>query len=139
MRLTLELKSFKDFGETAFASLWLDTRLWRWSRESHELLELPKWGIVVPAAGETHLCGQTESAPRVIACLENLNLDKLVSSTGTHDFNAPPGPHNQSRGRALLYELNNEEKKPSEGRWRVLFIDRETTVAERSNFTDETG
>lgn len=42
MRTTLDLRSFDVFEETAFAFLWLDTELHRWSREIHELLDLPK-------------------------------------------------------------------------------------------------
>lgn len=137
MRLTIELNSFKDVGEAAFASVWLDTAMLRWSRESHELLDLPKWGIVVPATGETRLCDQSETAPHLIASLEKLDLDELAKSPHTHDFNEPPGPHDRSRGRALLHGCN--ETKTSVGKWRILFIDRETTTAEHSNFADDAG
>jgi uncharacterized protein DUF3564 len=75
MRITLDLRSFDDFDEAAFASLWLDTEMHRWSRESHEQLDLPKWGVVNLSPGETHLCGQTENDRIPLVRLEGLDLD----------------------------------------------------------------
>lgn len=98
MRLTLDLNSFKDFGEAAFASLWLDTELHRWSRESHELLDLPKWGILVSTTGETQLCDQSETDPVPIVSLEKLRLDRFSESPQAHESSEPPGPHDRSSG-----------------------------------------
>jgi len=135
MRLTLDLISF-DFDDAAFASLWLDTEMHRWSRESHELLNLPGWGVLVSVKGETRLCGQSETEPATIVRLEMLDLDQLSESTRTHERSEPPGTHDRSTGRALLYGAD-AGGKPSVGKWKILYIDHETTRAEHSYFADD--
>jgi hypothetical protein len=135
MRITLDLHSFDNFGRAAFASLWLDTEMHRWSRESHELLDLPKWGLLQSTSGETHLCGQSETTPVVIVRLERLNLDQPSGPKRTRDRNRSIAPHEQASGRAVIYGADAGEK-PSAGRWRILYLDHETTQAEHGNFAD---
>lgn len=136
MRVTLDLRSFDDFDEAAFASLWLDTEMHRWSRESHEQLDLPKWGVMNLSPGETHLCGQAENDRIPLVHLEGLDLDQPSELKPTHYCNRPRSPHEGASGRALMCGAD-AAKKPSVGRWSILYLDYETTRAEHSNFADD--
>jgi hypothetical protein len=136
MRITLDLYSFAHLSQAAYASLWLDTEMRRWSREGHELLELPKWGILELAPGVTLLCGETDNCP--IVALEKLDLYSSVQLQRTGGRHSDAGPHEGASGRALMY-LSDEEKKPPIGKWRILCVDHETIRAEHSNFADDIG
>jgi hypothetical protein len=136
MRITLDIHSFDDFDKAAFASLWLDTPMRRWSREGHESLELPRWGILEWTPTETQLYGPSENEPELIVCLEKLDIYRIVAARQMDHCNLPPGLHGGASGRALLYDVK-ATNKPAVGRWRILYIDHETTQAEHSNFTDQ--
>jgi hypothetical protein len=92
MRVTVDIYSFDNLGQAAYASLWLDTEMRRWSRESHDLLELPKWGILELAPGVTLVCGETDTCH--IVTLEKLDLYSSfqLQRTGDRPGDAdPPG------------------------------------------------
>lgn len=134
MRVTVDIYSFDNLGQAAYASLWLDTEMRRWSRESHDLLELPKWGILELAPGVTLVCGETDTCH--IVTLEKLDLYSSFQLQRTGDRPGDAGPQEGASGRALMYQ-RDDENKPSIGRWRILCVDHETIRAEHSIFADD--
>src|SRR5260370_2411448 len=113
MRVTLDIYSFDNLSQAAYASLWLDTEMRRWSRESHELLELPKWGILELAPGVTLVCGETDTCP--IVALEKLDLYSSVQLQRTGERHGDARPQEGASGRALMYQ-SDEENNPSTAR-----------------------
>jgi hypothetical protein len=120
MRVTVKLDSFDHAGSSAYAVLWLDRETRRWSREGHDTIELPSWGMLRSAADGTGICGAERDW--TILLLKGLTLESA-------------GPLEGAQGKA---EYRAEEAAALEvGRWHVQCVDRDAIQAEHEVFADD--
>lgn len=123
MRLTIHLDTFDRINPMAFAILWLDKDMRRWSREGHHGLDLPKWGALRVDCGNTLVCGPHDSRPFCV--LEGL------------DLNTAGGPFEGETGRTQW--CANEGRTLMSGHWHVQCVDTGCVNPESSIFAgDET-
>jgi hypothetical protein len=134
MRITIKLDAFDHASEAAFAVLWLDRELGRWSREAHDRLDLPPWGVWSCADGGLLLLDPETSQP--VLMLRGLTLGTPANIANASAVCEPAETQN---GCAEYFECgaNREAHAPESGHWHIQCIDRETTVAEHEVFSDE--
>jgi hypothetical protein len=63
MRLTILINGPDPTVNHDFALVWLDMEQKRWSRESHEGVDLPAWGEIRETDGELTLCAPEGELP----------------------------------------------------------------------------
>jgi hypothetical protein len=74
MRLTILINGSDPAVNHEFALVWIDLDQQRWSRESHEGVDLPSWGEVRAEGDETVLCAPQTDAP--LCVMRGLSLSK---------------------------------------------------------------
>ena len=115
MRLTVLING--PVVKHEFALVWIDLDEQRWSRESHEGVNLPSWGAVRANNGETVLCMPQSEVPLCI--MRGLNLNKWQEICAGH-------------GDASWSE--NGACNASTWQWRVQAVDRKSVRAANSLF-----
>ncbi|ACD20646.1 DUF3564 domain-containing protein [Paraburkholderia phytofirmans] len=118
MRLTVHLDTFDRAHPMAFAILWLDKDTRQWSREGHQGLDLPEWGMLHVDCGNTLVCGPDGSAP--VCVLEGL------------DLNDAEGPFEGETGRAQWCAERGRDLMS--GHWHVQCIDTDQIAPEHGLF-----
>jgi len=117
MRLTILINGPDPTVNHDYAVLWLDTDQRRWSRESHDGINLPAWGELHDQDGVTALCAPLEAAP--LCQLRGLHVNRRQEISASHgDATWACEP---SRG-------------PMEGQWRLQAVDRMAVRAENALF-----
>ncbi|MGN6230422.1 MAG: DUF3564 family protein [Trinickia sp.] len=120
MRITLHLDTF-DTDPRAYAILWLDDGLLKWSREAHGGLTLPEWGPLRAEPSGTLIC--EPSGTRPLFLLEGLQL-------GTQG-----GPFEGELG--LVRQCTPDSSNPTSGHWHVQCLDNENVAPECGLFADD--
>jgi hypothetical protein len=121
MRVTVKLDTFDLAGPNAFAVLWLDRVTQRWSREGHESLDLPAWGVVRELPQGLAICDTTGS--RIIMMLGALGFEVCA-----------PADVSEVQGPAGYFSTGSDASDT--GHWRVQCIEREAIQAERDSFLE---
>jgi Protein of unknown function (DUF3564) len=83
MRITIKLDQPAD--PDAFAVLWLDLESRHWSREMHNGVEIPSWGLMRAAPGATLICDP--DSPHPLCALTGLDLEdrtRLIEGQSGH-------------------------------------------------------
>ena len=117
MRLTILINGSDPTVNHDYAVLWLDTDQHRWSRESHEGIDLPKWGEMRDTNGVTSLCAPLDSAP--LCTLSGLHVNRRQEISSSH-------------GDATWSCESSHERM--EGKWRLQAVDRQAVQAENALF-----
>ncbi|MFP3504824.1 DUF3564 family protein [Burkholderia sp. SIMBA_062] len=120
MRITLHLDTFACDNPSAYAILWIDTAMRRWSREGHAGMDLPAWGTLVHEGSATLMKGS-----------DNLDLCWLDD----FDLDAPSGPFEGQSGIARW--LRDARQAPVPGTWRVQWVDVTAETPEHEVFTGD--
>lgn len=123
MRVTLHLDSFDRLAPGAWAIVWIDTEVGKWSREGHAGMALPQWGRYRSyrgAQGETCLVAG-EAGPE-LCTIEGL------------DLGAAGGPFEGEHGHA---QWHGDAHEPVQGDWHVQCVDETANVPEEGLFADE--
>ncbi|MCP3727522.1 DUF3564 domain-containing protein [Paraburkholderia sp. CNPSo 3272] len=107
MRLTILINGPDPSINHDFALVWLDTEEHRWSRESHEGVELPSWGEIRESGGQTALCAPGGDTP--LCTIQGLCL------TPRQQIGAAQGQATWSSSRSPT---------PVSGYWRLQAVDR---------------
>ncbi|WP_277182929.1 DUF3564 family protein [Caballeronia sp. BR00000012568055] len=133
MRITLKLDAFSDAKTSDYAVIWLDQESGRWSRESHDGIELPSWGIWKPTENGTLLL--PPDAGTLLFLLRGLRLGASPGFADRRDSQA------EQNGRVvcLRADMRNRSRLMSMGHWHVQCVDRDSIVAEHEIFSDEPG
>lgn len=117
MRLTILINGSDPTVNHDYAVLWLDTDQQRWSRESHDGIELPAWGELRDTGGVTALCAPSADEP--LCTLRGLHVDRhqhVTSSQGDAVWSCVPS------------------RSPTAGFWRLQAVDRQPVKAEYALF-----
>jgi hypothetical protein len=102
----------------AFAVLWLDTDSCLWSREMHDGVDIPSWGLLRFEPGATLICDQ--HAPDPLCALIGLDVNDAAHLA------------EEQVGRAAWYGDPAPGLQPD--RWHVRCIDATQTNAENGVF-----
>ncbi|PFH20644.1 DUF3564 family protein [Burkholderia sp. JKS000303] len=121
MRITLHLDTFACDNPSAYAILWIDTAMRRWSREGHAGMDLPVWGTLVREGGATLMTGPDDAG--ALCWLDDFDLD------------APSGPFEGQAGIARW--LRDARQAPVPGAWRVQCVDDTAETPEHEIFTGD--
>jgi hypothetical protein len=117
MRLTILINGPDPTVNHDYAVLWLDIDQQRWSRESHDGVDLPAWGELHDTGGVTTLCAPSASEP--LCTLSGLHVDRRQQVS-------------KSEGDATWScEVSHA---PMNGFWRLQAVDRQAIRAEHSLF-----
>jgi len=117
MRLTILINGSDPTVNHDYAVLWLDTDQHRWSRESHEGIDIPPWGEMHDADGVTTLCAPSNDAP--LCTLRGLHVDRkqgVSAAQGSAAWSSAQA-HTQTTGY-----------------WRLQAVDRQPVHAEHGVF-----
>jgi hypothetical protein len=117
MRLTILINGSDPTVNHDYAVLWLDTDQRRWSRESHDGINLPEWGELRDADGVTSLCAPRDDAP--LCTLRGLHVNRRQEISSAH-------------GDATWSCKSSH--RPMQGQWRLQAVDRKVVRAEHSLF-----
>ncbi|MEM5450693.1 MULTISPECIES: DUF3564 family protein [Paraburkholderia] len=117
MRLTILINGSDPAVNHEFALVWIDLDQKRWSRESHEGVDLPSWGDVRAGGDETVLCAPQTDAPLCIMRGLSLNERQEVHS-GHGDASWP----------------DNSACRETAWQWRLQAVDRKSVRAANSLF-----
>ena len=117
MRLTILINGPDPTVNHDYAVLWLDIEQQRWSRESHDGVDLPAWGELHDANGVTTLCAPSADQP--LCTLRGLHVDRR------QQISTAQGDATWSR---------EQSHKPMSGYWRLQAVDRQPVHAEHSVF-----
>lgn len=120
MRVTLHFDSFDRLAPGAWAIVWIDTDVGKWSREGHAGMEVPQWGRYRSTQGGTCLIAGEDGA-------EFCTIDGL-------DLTAASGPFEGEHGRA---QWRSGAHAPVYGDWHVQCVDETACVPEEGLFADE--
>ncbi|PLZ04152.1 hypothetical protein CY652_00225 [Burkholderia sp. WAC0059] len=120
MRLTILVNGPDQAAHHDYAVLWLDTEQQRWSRESHEGIDLPEWGELHDTGSLTTLCAPGEDEP--LCTLRGLHVD--------------PDPKRQFRSTAgdATWSCTPSHTLAS-GFWKLQAVDRMPVHAESALFS----
>lgn len=119
MRLTILINGPDPTVNHDYAVLWLDTEQQRWSRESHDGVDLPEWGELRDADGVTALCAPSTEEP--LCTLRGLHVDRRQQVS-------------KSQGDATWSRAASHA--PMSGFWRLQAVDRQAIRAENSLFAE---
>jgi hypothetical protein len=119
MRLTILINGSDPTVNHDYAVLWLDTDEHRWSRESHQGIDLPAWGELHDAGNVTALCAPSEAEP--LCTLRGLHVDRKQRISATQGDAA----WSSASARAQMT-----------GYWRLQAVDRQHVLAEHRLFGD---
>jgi hypothetical protein len=119
MRVTIKLDAFDHADSDAFAVLWLDRETQRWSREGHEALDLPTWGILRELPQGRAICDATRG--RTLMMLQALAFEACA-----------PQDVQEARGPAEYFPT--EGNAADTGHWHVQCVEREPIQAEHDSF-----
>ncbi|CAB3803958.1 hypothetical protein LMG28688_05878 [Paraburkholderia caffeinitolerans] len=117
MRLTILIKCPARTVNPDFALVWLDTREKRWSRESHQGVDLPAWGELQESDGQTVLCAPASDRP--LCTISGLSVTRRQEISAT-------------QGQAIWPSSVVQTQRP--GHWRLQAVDHESIVAADSLF-----
>ncbi|MFP6561361.1 DUF3564 domain-containing protein [Paraburkholderia sp. B3] len=117
MRLTILINGSDPTVNHDYAVLWLDTDQHRWSRESHDGIDLPEWGELRDTDGVTSLCAPLDTSP--LCTLRGLYVNRRQEISSAH-------------GDATW--SCETTHSPMEGQWRLQAVDRQTIRAEHALF-----
>lgn len=117
MRLTILINGPDPTVNHDYAVLWLDIEQQRWSRESHDGIELPAWGELRDADGVTTLCAPSADTP--LCTLRGLHVDRRQHVS-------------KSQGDATW--SREASHAPMSGFWRLQAVDRQAIRAEHELF-----
>jgi hypothetical protein len=118
MRLTILINGSDPTVNHDYAVLWLDTEQHRWSRESHQGIDIPPWGELRDVDGVTMLCAPSTDAP--LCTLRGLHVDRkqrVSAAQGSAAWSSP-------KARAPT----------TNGYWRLQAVDRQPVHAEHGVF-----
>lgn len=118
MRITIKLDQPED--QDRFAVLWLDLELRHWSREMHSGVDIPSWGLLRTAPGETLMCDPDST-------------DALCALTGLDLENRARLVEGQF-GHVVWYGDSNQEARLD--RWHVQCIESGSIEAENEVFDE---
>ncbi|MEZ2354641.1 DUF3564 family protein [Caballeronia sp. RCC_10] len=130
MRITIKLDAFER-AATAYAVLWLDVDSGRWSRESHDRIEIPSWGTWQTAVNGTLLTDRDTHAPLLLLC--GLELNASAASR----LSLPLQETHGGRADRLIVDENAATRPCDSGHWHIQCVDCEVIVAEHEIFSDE--
>jgi hypothetical protein len=117
MRLTILINGSDPSVNHDFALVWIDLDQQRWSRESHEGVDLPSWGDVRAHGDETVLCAPQNDTP--VCIMRGLGLNK--------------GPEiGSDQGDASW--ADHHARNATSWQWRLQAIDRKSVHAANSLF-----
>jgi hypothetical protein len=117
MRLTILINAPQPTANPDFALVWLDTLQQRWSRESHQGVDLPTWGEIQTSDGQTVLCAPASDQP--LCTISGLIVTGRQEISATH-------------GQAIWPSSVLQAQGP--GHWRIQAVDRESICAADSLF-----
>lgn len=117
MRLTILINGSDPTVNHDYAVLWLDTDQRRWSRESHDGIDLPEWGELHDVDGVTSLCAPLEQEP--LCTLRGLHVNRRQEISSAHG----DATWASDRSRAQMA-----------GQWRLQAVDRQAVHAENALF-----
>jgi len=117
MRLTILINGPDPTVNHDYAVLWLDTDQRRWSRESHDGIDLPEWGEMRDTDGVTALCAPLNESP--LCTLRGLHVNRRQEISTSH-------------GDATW--SCEASHAPMEGQWRLQAVDRLAVHAEHALF-----
>jgi hypothetical protein len=119
MRLTILING--PVVKHEFALVWIDLDQQRWSRESHEGVNLPSWGAVRTDNGETVLCAPRSDTPLCI--IRGLNVSKRQEIHSGH-------------GDASWSDkgVSNGARSEAAWQWRLQAVDHKSVRAANSLF-----
>jgi hypothetical protein len=120
MRLTILINGSDPTVNHDFALVWIDLDQKRWSRESHDGVNLPSWGEVRVAGEETALCAPQNDTP--LCVMRGLSLSNAQE--------IQPGERN---GDARW--SGNGAQGEAAWQWRLQAVDRKTIRAANSLFS----
>jgi hypothetical protein len=115
MRLTIKIDRRDQAMQPSFAVLWLDTEEQLWSREAHQGIDLPTWGMVKDVEGAIALC--SADSGEAVCRLQGLSFDAIAPVAWS------------GRGKALL------ASQQAEGDWRLQAVETGTVQPETRGFT----
>ncbi|WP_174908175.1 DUF3564 family protein [Burkholderia diffusa] len=121
MRITLHLDTFACDNPSAYAILWIDTAMGRWSREGHAGMDLPAWGTLVRDGSATLMTGPDNAG--ALCWLDDFGLD------------TPSAPFEGQAGIARW--LRDARQAPVPGEWRVQCVDDTAEIPEHEIFTGD--
>lgn len=117
MRLTILINGPDPTVNHDYAVLWLDTDQQRWSRESHEGIDLPAWGEMRDSNGVTALCAPLDNSP--LCTLRGLHVNRRQEISSAHG------------DATWSCEISHAHM---EGQWRLQAVDRQAVHAENALF-----
>ncbi|WP_322046451.1 DUF3564 family protein [Paraburkholderia sp. J67] len=117
MRLTILINHPERTTNSDFALVWVDTRQKRWSRESHQGVDLPSWGEIHESDGQIVLCAPASDRP--LCTIGGLSVTRSQEI----------GP---TRGEVIWPSNGAQARRPNY--WRLQAVDRETICAADSLF-----
>jgi len=117
MRLTILINGPERTANPEFALVWLDTLQQRWSRESHQGVDLPTWGEIQASDGQTVLCAPASDRP--LCTISGLIVTRRQEISATQGPAIWPSSVLQAQGTS---------------HWRLQAVDRESICAADSLF-----
>ena len=117
MRLTILINGPERVTNPDFALVWLDTLQQRWSRESHQGVDLPSWGEIRESNGQTVLCAP--ASERALCTISGLVVTRRQEISAT-------------QGQAIWPSSVPQTQRPD--RWRLQAVDRGSICAADSLF-----
>ncbi|WP_043284238.1 DUF3564 family protein [Paraburkholderia oxyphila] len=114
MRLTILINSPERTANPHFALVWLDTRQKRWSRESHQGVDLPTWGEIQESDGQIVLCAPASDRP--LCTISGLIVTRRQEVSATH-------------GQVIWPSSVLQAQTQTPGYWRLQAVDRESICA----------